>query len=338
MAASVPSLRKRSSLASMSSLANLNQSKNLVPAYTSEDILSKAASISYWPKIQESQTLQKHKTNLNLLDSFNLNILEEEEEAEKLVFFKFPFLVLNPRRRFRLIWDIGIVSLAFLSIFTVLLRLAFETTQLRYRDTEGEWAFFNNPSLMAFEYTIDIIFLINFVLLFRTAYFIRLPNGSHTLITEPRLIVLRYLRSWFLSDLIAFIPWELLVNIAKLCRGSDPFHEKPEAILTLTRLPRILILARLRSTFALTNIEGMDRDVLSIRRAMTIHSGLVRVVKLLVVLVLNIHVWACVIFYVGTLYDSDFHGESWLINTKVRPPSRGSSPRPRDPVSDPGVR
>ncbi len=188
---------------------------------------------------------------------------------------------------------------------------------------------------MAFEYTVDFFFLINFVLQFRTAYFIRLPSGSYTLITEPRLIALRYLRSWFLSDLIAFIPWELLVNMAKFRQGSDPFHEKPEAILTLARLPRILILPRLRSTFALTNIEGMDRDVLSIRRAMTIHSGLVRVVKLLVVLVLNIHVWACVIFYVGTLYDVNFHGESWLINTKapVRP-SRGANPRPPDPSSN----
>ena len=223
------------------------------------------------------------------------------------------------------------MGLAFLSIFTVLLRLAFETTQLRYRDTQGHWAFFNYAPLMAFEYFIDIFFFINFILSFRTAYFIRLPNGSHNIVTDPRLIALRFLRTWFILDLIGSVPWELIVNGAKMARGSNPFEEKPEPILSCARIPRILLLLRLRDVFALTNIEGMDRDILYVRRMLTIHSGLVRVVKLLVVLVLNIHIWACVVFYVGTLYDLDFHGESWLLNTRVgrgqAAAARGSLPR-----------
>ena len=322
-----PSLRKRSSLASMSSISNMNQYKNLVPIANAVRQGLKSSSLSTWAKIQEAEesdssrkiSLAHVKSTRDLFQSF-LKIETEEVEASANQSLEFPFMIFNPRRRSRLLWDVGIMGLAFLSIFTVLLRLSFETTQVRYRDSEGAWAFFNSPQMMAMEYTVDLFFFMNFFLTFRTAYFIRLPNGSHNLVTDPRLIALRFLRTWFILDLVASIPWELFANAAKMAQGRNPLQEMPNPVLTCLRIPRILHLLRIGSVFALTSIEGMDRDVLLVRRMLTIHSGLVRVLKLLVVLVLNIHVWSCIVFYIGTLYDVYFHGESWLINTRVQRP------------------
>ena len=303
------SLRRRSSLASMSSLNNVIQYRSASTVKATELTLLKSSADSIWWKIQECMNVQKFKPSVKAKSSN-----DDSQASAKLLF---PFLVLNPRRRLRLIWDLGMLCFALLSIFTVLLRLAFEPTQLRYRNYIGAWGFYNNHYLMAMEYTLDILFLFNFILQFRTAYFVRLPSGSHSLVTEPRLILLRYLRSWFISDLVASIPWELIVNAGKMAQGLNPFEVEPLLILSLARIPRIFLLVRVKTIFTLTNFEDMDRDILTIRQMMTIHSGVVRVAKLLLVLVLNIHLWACVVFYIGTLYDIDFHGESWLINTKA---------------------
>ena len=55
------------------------------------------------------------------------------------------------------------------------------------------------------DYLIDVYFLFDMVLSFRTTY----HNEDNELVLDVKLIR-RYLRSWFAIDLVAIIPFELL--------------------------------------------------------------------------------------------------------------------------------
>ena len=60
--------------------------------------------------------------------------------------------------------------------------------------------------LDAFEATVDVIFLLDILLTFRTG--ILEDNGSE--VTEPRVIAIRYARSWLAADVLAAYPSALL--------------------------------------------------------------------------------------------------------------------------------
>eukprot|EP00966_Prymnesium_polylepis_P249253 5762511-Prymnesium_polylepis.1 len=55
---------------------------------------------------------------------------------------------------------------------------------------------------------LDILFILDFLLGFRTAYIL-----ENLVIRRPRLVARRYLRGWFLLDLIAAIPLDLIAAI-----------------------------------------------------------------------------------------------------------------------------
>ncbi len=66
----------------------------------------------------------------------------------------------------------------------------------------------SNVSWKAMECTIDLIFFMDVVFSFISAYY----NRMEILISDRKQIALGYLKSWFLIDLIAIIPLELVTN------------------------------------------------------------------------------------------------------------------------------
>ena len=88
-------------------------------------------------------------------------------------------------------------------------------TLISYHVLPG-FAFDKPTGMVVADYIIDLLFLIDIAINFRTAYH---DNRGHIVI-ETRKIALHYFRGWFLIDLFASIPFELLIFATGQIPGS----------------------------------------------------------------------------------------------------------------------
>jgi hypothetical protein len=56
-------------------------------------------------------------------------------------------------------------------------------------------------------FSVDVTFIVDILINFRTTY----VNGCDEIVSHPYRIAMHYLRGWFLIDLIAAIPFDLLL-------------------------------------------------------------------------------------------------------------------------------
>ena len=66
----------------------------------------------------------------------------------------------------------------------------------------------NLQPLLITDIAIDVLFMIDIVINFRTTY----VKESETLVTCPIKIAKHYLKTYFVVDFVAAIPWELIVG------------------------------------------------------------------------------------------------------------------------------
>lgn len=62
--------------------------------------------------------------------------------------------------------------------------------------------------LFIIDLCVDALFMIDILLNFRTTY----VEEGEVLVTKPLKIAIYYIKSYFLVDLVAAIPWELLID------------------------------------------------------------------------------------------------------------------------------
>lgn len=91
-----------------------------------------------------------------------------------------------------------------------------------------------------FVYTVDITFIIDIAINFRTTY----VNKNDEVVSAPSKIALHYFRGWFLIDLVAAIPFDLL--IAGSSAETDEvrsigFHAPKHIILLFTSYPFVVV-------------------------------------------------------------------------------------------------
>ena len=88
-------------------------------------------------------------------------------------------------------------------------------------------------SIFILESTIDAFFATDIILNFLTAY-----SVDGILVTRPKLIALRYLKGFFLNDLIATIPFGYIMTQSPIAISSK--------LGKLGRLPKMIKFARVR--------------------------------------------------------------------------------------------
>ena len=71
-----------------------------------------------------------------------------------------------------------------------------------------------DTTLTIIEYVVDAFFFIDILINFFTAYY----NSNNELVTDKFMIAKRYLRTWFLIDLIGCIPIQLFYNDSSSAR------------------------------------------------------------------------------------------------------------------------
>lgn len=78
-------------------------------------------------------------------------------------------------------------------------------------ENEGSigWNFINVTPLLVFNLWVDLMFIIDIVINFRTTF---IKANTDEVISSPRQIALHYLKTWFVVDFVAAIPFEFMIT------------------------------------------------------------------------------------------------------------------------------
>ena len=139
------------------------------------------------------------------------------------------------------------------SLFLVVLLLYVATVMpftMAFIDTDaGAWFYFN--------LCLDAAFLADVVINMFSAYY----DEDNRLVTNHRKIMLTYLRGWFLVDLIASFPFNLIENQIDSGTNSGNYNN----ILRLLRLPRLYRLLKIARLIKLINFVKRSAIVVKIQ-------------------------------------------------------------------------
>ena len=189
---------------------------------------------------------------------------------------------LNPKGAVRARWDAVVV-------FSIL----YTSVVLPLRITFGNAENLADP-LSIIDFIIDALFMVDIYLNFNTGF-----DDDGTVVMDAQIVRFHYLRSFFFIDLIATIPFDLLV----FCFPDS--DEQGETRLYL-RLPRLLRLLRLPRMFRYLN---RWEDILPI------NAVALRMFKLLFSVIMFAHMNACMQMLIAELQD--FPANSWASRAGV---------------------
>ena len=142
---------------------------------------------------------------------------------------------------------------------------------------------------------VDVFFVFDIVLNFVTGY---AHKGNSKVVLDPKKIARQYARSWFVPDLIASFPFDI---IAAGTSNSEAYRS--------TKFVRILKLLRLVKLF---RIMRLNRILHRLERKMSIKYGIWQVMKFAVVVLCLAHWLACAWYLSFVLQDHGAHGVTWV--------------------------
>ena len=142
----------------------------------------------------------------------------------------------------------------------------------------NEWAWY------IFDLAVDVCFLTDIGLTFRTAYEVVAVEGGKnndiTLVTDGRRIARRYAKVWFPIDLVSSVPFDTIVA-AVLAGGLGPSTEVGGGgggALSFTRLLKLIRLVRLLKLFRVLKLGKLFKRI---EEGAEINPAFIRFVKLL---------------------------------------------------------
>ena len=133
------------------------------------------------------------------------------------------------------------------------------------------------------ELVMDIVFIIDIGLNFRTAYI------EHAeLVVDRKRIVRKYLSKWFAIDLIGSIPWEIIFRIIRATSDGDAGSAQVVTLVKILKAPKMLRLGRFLKV--LESIEGA--------------ANVGRIIMLMVMMAVFVH-WISCLWYAVASADPD---------------------------------
>ncbi|XP_062860051.1 potassium voltage-gated channel subfamily H member 6 [Trichomycterus rosablanca] len=135
---------------------------------------------------------------------------------------------------FKAVWDwIILLLVLYTAVFTPY-SAAFLLNELS-RHRGRTCGFACNP-LNVVDGIVDVLFIVDIVISFRTTY----VNQNDEVVTHPRRIAIHYIKGWFLIDMVAAFPFDLLIFRS----GSDETTTTLIGLLKTARLLRLVRVAR----------------------------------------------------------------------------------------------
>ncbi|EPY90030.1 potassium/sodium hyperpolarization-activated cyclic nucleotide-gated channel 3-like protein [Camelus ferus] len=163
----------------------------------------------------------------------------------------------------------------------------------------------NSPPWIVFNVLSDTFFLMDLVLNFRTG--IVVEEGAEILLA-PRAIRTRYLRTWFLVDLISSIPVDYIFLVVELEPRLDAEVYKTARALRIVRFTKILSLLRLLRLSRLIRYIHQWEEIFHMTYDLA--SAVVRIFNLIGMMLLLCHWDGCLQFLVPMLQD--FPPDCWV--------------------------
>lgn len=208
---------------------------------------------------------------------------------------KLPFGIVHPYAIKRLSWDLVMFMLLVYSTVSIPVFLSF------FDDETCSPYFLDQMFWFYVDFAVDALFIVDIVVSFRTAI-IRRQHGDMWILTRPLNIAKRYIRGFFLVDLIASFPFELV--IMQYCVPNADESDNVGSSSVISRGSRILKLFKIVRILRLLRVAKLHQFMSKIRDVLQLHPGIVRLSTFLILITLVGHYCACIFFYVG---------EAWLV-------------------------
>lgn len=195
-------------------------------------------------------------------------------------FFRLPMI--HPEAKFRLAWMcIGFLFIVY-EAYAIPYYLAFEV--------EAKGALYYFASL------VNSYFILDIPMTFCTGFSDKLGN----VIVKPKDVASRYLRGWFVCDVVAGVPWEWINE------NSDKQTASMTRSFRFVRAFKLLRLARLLRLMKLKSVVDKVQTYIEANQLITFAVGIVRVLLLLFAVT---HWVACIWFVVG---KRDIKENTWV--------------------------
>ena len=157
---------------------------------------------------------------------------------------------------------------------------------------------------------VDVFFMLDIIFNFFTGF-----TTAGKVIMEPKNIVISYLRSWFLLDLVASIPFDLIFlepegeRTAQTSSSATGKNQNQQAAYRSTKFVRIMKLIRLLKLFRMLRL---NRILNRLERKMSIKYGLWQVIKFTFAVMCLAHWQACAWYLMHVLQDKGHSGSTWV--------------------------
>ncbi|KAL9919167.1 potassium voltage-gated channel seizure isoform 1-T4 [Glossina fuscipes fuscipes] len=191
-----------------------------------EDTMDKEALLS--PKLEI-----KFPDPVETVLSLGANVLPEQKNMSAKT-HRWTILHYSP---FKAVWDwIILILVMYTAIFTPYVA-AFLLGEQDYQRRTNKYI--NSDPIVVVDLIVDVTFIVDILINFRTTF----VNGQDEVVSHPGRIAVHYLSGWFLIDLVAAIPFDLLLV------GSDTDelgldNEETTTLIGLLKTARLLRLVR----------------------------------------------------------------------------------------------
>ncbi|CAG9326192.1 unnamed protein product [Blepharisma stoltei] len=235
---------------------------------------------------------KKFKQNLDKIfqkkvdkeEDFRFKKVEEEEK-------NIPWYILNPCGRFKRTWN------SFLTI-----TLLYTAVIMPYRMAFSDVVFFDVWT--SIEISIDLLFMVDVMLNFISGVY----SSEEVLHTDLKYIILKYLKGWFIIDVISSVPYTL-VDYWTGGDGNSSAHQNN--FVKLMRVPRLYKLLRIvRVAKAVKHYKTNDLAE-KVQDRLQLNSRVYKLVTFLVSVCLCVHIVGCLWFFFARL--NNFSPDTWVV-------------------------
>ncbi|XP_067894375.1 potassium voltage-gated channel subfamily H member 5 [Heterodontus francisci] len=166
--------------------------------------------------MNKSDGVHKHSRLAEVLQLGSDILPQYKQEAPKTP----PHIILH-YCAFKTTWDWIILILTFYTAIMVPYNVSFRTKQ-------------NNIAWLVLDSVVDVIFLVDIVLNFHTTFVG--PGGE--VISDPKLIRMNYLKTWFVIDLLSCLPYDIINAFENVDEGISSLFSSLKVV-RLLRLGRV---------------------------------------------------------------------------------------------------
>uniref|UniRef100_UPI0035902E01 potassium voltage-gated channel subfamily H member 1-like isoform X1 n=2 Tax=Myxine glutinosa TaxID=7769 RepID=UPI0035902E01 len=168
------------------------------------------------PSVHKGENLPKQSRLAEVLQLGSDILPQYKQEAPKTP----PHIILH-YCTFKTTWDWIILILTFYTAIMVPYNVSFKTKQ-------------NNVVWLVMDSVVDVIFLVDIVLNFHTTF----VGPAGEVISDPRLIRMNYLKTWFVIDLLSCLPYDIINAFENVDEGISSLFSSLKVV-RLLRLGRV---------------------------------------------------------------------------------------------------